>query len=52
MNNSIDHTQNENNVTSLVEFQLFMIFITNHDAFVYNFKNIKNEFDSETSNEA
>lgn len=30
--------KNKNNVTSLIEFQLFQVFITNHDALMYTFE--------------
>ena len=43
--------QNENNVTSLVKFPLFMTFLTNYDVLVYNFENITQDaLDSETTN--
>ena len=43
--------QNENNVTSLVEFQLFRKFLTNHNILMYGFEsNTQNAFDFKTAN--
>ena len=51
MGNLIVRTPNENNVTSLVEFPLFMTLLTNHDVLVYTFENITQDaLDSETAN--
>ena len=43
--------QNENKVTSLVEFPLFMTFLTNHDVLLYTCENITQDaLLSETAN--
>ena len=42
---------NENNVTSLVKFPLFVTFLTNQDVLVYTFENITQDaLDYETAN--